>query len=555
MNQRLIAALPLTFLFMAPLRAAEPLNVVAEGASPHFMKVMSHLEVGAAGLTYQEQGSIWMTLAAIMDEATAKIPAKARGGLPEGLSVTEFLKIAGMDRLKAMGTSLRKRPDGMNHILSFAAMPEGRVGLLTLSGGEPEPLLLHTYAPRDADLVIEFPLHTKDAAKPLLDYMKKTMPEAERELLAARLSAPIPPLGISIEALLDRLAARMALIVRLDQNQELPVGMPGVTLPGVDAALIIERAGWLLKPLKEQFLPALTQGGLPVTVKDESGVLTISFQSPLGPPPTDFQPTLLYSEASDRLIVATRPSMLAALLNSADKLVKTPEFEAAWQGLPVIGNSAAYLSPRLQKTALDFIPKAMASSNTPAADVEMIMPLLRWAETYLTQPQCLTHSNLTDGSLTAANTSLAIGDPSALGSITTISILSSLAVPTFNVIQDMAHQTEMCGFGRQTVKALHIYANGKGKGGYPKKLDALLAEKIVTESFSLSAKNPTTKEYLPWLYDSTLYTSSAPDAIVLATPFTYRGKNGGKRVIVQNDLSALVITEEEFQKRRKPTLR
>jgi hypothetical protein len=555
LKNRFLAPLSLALLSLAPLSAAEPLSIVQEGGSLHFLNVMSHLEVGAAGLTYLEQDSIWMTLAALMDETLAKLPPAARGGLPEAFSAKAFLKVAGMDRLKAVGTSLRRRADGMNHMLSFAAMPEGRVGLLTLSGGEPEAFLLHSYAPRDADLVLEFPLHTQEAAKPLLEAIKGMLSETERGLLTARLSAPLPPLGLSIEGLLERLASRVALIVRLNPNQELPAGMPGLTLPGVDAALIIERAGWLLKPVKQQMLPALTQSGLPLTVKDANGVLTLSFQGPLGPPPTDYQPTLLYNEASDRLIVATRPTMLAALLNSADKLVKTPEFEAAWQGLPATGNSAAYISPRLQKTVLDFIPKAMAASSKSSADVDTLVPLLRWVEPYLAKPLCLTQSNLPDGSLTAANSSFAIGDPSALGSLTAISVLASLAVPTFNVIQDMAHQTEACNMGRQTIMALKIYANDAGKGGYPKKLDALVTAKILPGPEILSTKHPLTKQALPWLYDSTLFSSSAADAIVLATPFTYRGKNGGKRVIVLNDGSATVIHEAEFQKRRKETLR
>lgn len=553
MKKRLIPALALCSLSTSLLPAAEPLTVITEGASPYFMNVVSHLEVGGAALSYHEQSSLWMSLGKWVDESLAKMPAEQRKDMPVNLSVAELFKVAGLDRIKAVGSSARTLPSGPTHLTSFAAIPEGRAGLLTLAGGKAEPLLLHALAPKGTDLVLEFPLHTKDAARPLLDHVRPLMPARQRSDMDKQLNTAIPILGISNQELLEKLAARAAWIVRLDPEQQLPAGSFGVALPGMDSALVIERAGWLLEPLKQQLLPAIKGGGAPVEVKEEGEVLTISFKGAMGPGPMDFQPCLRYDKAADRLIIASRTSFLAALLDPSDKLAKTPEFEAGWQGMPAEGNSAAFVSLRLQQALLGLIPQIMKEQKAGKDELAFVESILGWVKPYAAHPQAFCQVNLADGTQSYANTTLPLTQPSTLTTITAISILSSLAVPTFNVIQDMSKQTQMSNNGRQVVMALKIYANDNG-GSYPAKLSKLMSEDIIQDERVLTAIDPKTSEQTAWLYDATLTASSPGDAIVLATPFTYRGKDGGKRVIVQNDGSALVIAEAEFQERRKDTL-
>ncbi len=516
------------------------------------MKVMSHLEVGGSSLGYQEQSSIWASLSSFFDGALAKLPAEQKKDVPPNLSFAKLFDVMGLDQVKAVGSSVRALPSGQSHLTTFALTPEGRKGLMTLSGGPAEPLLLHAVSPKGTDLVLEFPLHTKDAAKAFLEHVRPLMPKAEQAKMDESLKTPIPVLGLSSGELIERLAARVALVARLNPEQQLPAGDSGVTLPGIDAALVIERIGWLLEPLSQQFLPVLKNGGAPVDLKEEGNAVIITFKAPVGPEPMDFQPCLHWDKTTDRVIIATRPSFLKALLDPADKLAKTPAFEGEWQGLPAAGNGALYVSTRLQQTLLDTIPQAMKKSgNSSATDLEMIKTVLVWVKPYTAHAQCFTQANLADGTLGAANTTLPVSQSSALATITTISILSSLAVPTFNVMGDMSKQTKVAGDARQVGIALKLYASDKGQGKYPKKLSTLVLEGMLPDDSLLFAEDPLSKEPVTWLYDATVTEDSPADAIILATPFIYRGD---KRVILQNDGSSLVIKEEEFEERRKETL-
>ncbi|MES2597780.1 MAG: hypothetical protein V4662_20780 [Verrucomicrobiota bacterium] len=551
MKTRLIQASALLGFSVGALYGADTLTPITEGASPHFMKVMSHLEVGGSSLSYQEQSSIWASLSTFFDSALAKMPAEQKKDIPPNLSFAKLFEVMGLDLVKAVGSSVRTMPNGQNHLTTFAFIPEGRKGLMTLSGGPAEPLLLHAVSPKGTDLVLEFPLHTKDAAKVILEHMRPLMPKAEQAKMDESLKTPIPVLGLTSGELIERLAARVALVARLNPDQQLPAGDSGVTLPGIDAALVIERIGWLLEPLSQQFLPLLKNGGAPVDLKEEGNTVILTFKGPMGPEPMDFQPCLHWDKTTDRVILATRVAFLKALLDPADKLAKTPAFESEWQGLPTSGNGALYVSTRLQQALLDLVPQAMKKSDkSSAADLEMMKSILEWVKPYTAHAQSFTQANLADGTLGSANTTLPVSQGSALATITTISILSSLAVPSFNVIQDSANQTKVSANGKQVGIALKVYAAGND-GRYPEKLSALIAKDLIVDDVLLVVADPQSSQPLPWLYDATLTESSPAEAILLATPFAYRGE---KRIIVQNDGSALVIKEEEFQERRKETL-
>ncbi|GEP41558.1 hypothetical protein [Brevifollis gellanilyticus] len=539
---------------MSALYSADALTPITEGASPHFMKVMSHLEVGGSSLSYQEQSSIWASLSSFFDNALAKMPAEQKKDVPPNLSFAKLFDVMGLDQVKAVGSSVRALPNGQNHLTTFAFIPEGRKGLMTLSGGAAEPLVLHAVSPKGTDLVLEFPLHTKDAAKAILEHVRPLMPKAEQAKMDESMKTPIPVLGLSSGELLEKLAARVALVARLNPEQQLPAGQSGVMMPGIDAALVIDRIGWLLEPLSQQFLPVLKNGGAPVDLKEEGNAVIITFKGPMGPEPMDFQPSLHWDKAADRVILATRTSFLKALLDPADKLAKTPAFETEWQGLPASGNGALYVSTRLQQELLKLVPQAMKQSQSSASEMEMWTAILDWSKPYTAHAQAFAQVNLADGSLGAANTTLPVSQPSALATITTISIMASLAVPTVNVIQDMSKQTAMSTRAREVAVALKVYAKKKGNGKLPAKLSTLVLEGLLPDDTALFAEDPVTKAPVAWLYDPTITDDSPGDAIILATPFTYRGKGGGKRVILQNDISALVITGDDFDARRKDTL-
>ncbi|HYF37690.1 MAG TPA: hypothetical protein VD994_20480, partial [Prosthecobacter sp.] len=343
---------------------AEPglkLPTAAEGLSPHFMAVASKLEIGRTSFMYAEQEDTLVLLAELLDGAIKAMPEEQKKDMPPNFSVREVLSILGLDRVKAVGGSSRSLADGRYHSRSFAYIPDGRKGWLTLSGGPAEPFLFRELAPADADLIVEFPLHTKDFAKDAFKSAASWMPQKERAEFEAQINQKLPPLGLSIREIAEKLGARAALIARLNPDQQLPAGGSGLTMPGADVALVVERLGWLLEPLKQQMMPMISSPEAPVEMTDKDGILTVRFRAPMGPAPMDFQPCLWFDSKKNRLIVTSRPAYLDALLKPDAKLAGAAGFKQAWEGMPQDGNGCLYLSPRLLGTAVDAVRQSLST--------------------------------------------------------------------------------------------------------------------------------------------------------------------------------------------------
>ncbi|HYF37681.1 MAG TPA: hypothetical protein VD994_20435, partial [Prosthecobacter sp.] len=163
------------------------------------------------------------------------------------------------------------------------------------------------------------------------------------------------------------------------------------------------------------------------------------------------------------------------------------------------------------------------------------------------------YANLADGNFGAFNSIFpASGGMSPLATITTLSIISSLAVPSFNMIQVQAEQTRMMANARQVGTALKMFATDN-EGRYPRELGELVEEKLLEESM-LTVKDSKLGLVEMWLYDNTLTETSPGSAIVLASPLPIMKGTKQQRIVVHNDMSVEIIAEAEFQAQRGPGL-
>ena len=195
--------------------------LIGEGASPSFRAVASRLELGGRSFEYSETGGA-PALAAFLDEIVKAIPAADRKDIPAGFTFAKLFRLLGLDSVAATGSSSRVRADGAFHSRSFAYMPQGRKGLLTLSGGPAAKLMIHDVAPKDTDLALEFPLYLKDFAREVMPEILAMIPPAERAQVEQQMSQPIPPLGISGRQMIEKLDARVGIFLRLDPTQKIP---------------------------------------------------------------------------------------------------------------------------------------------------------------------------------------------------------------------------------------------------------------------------------------------------------------------------------------------
>ncbi len=314
-------------------------------------------------------------------------------------------------------------------------------------------------------------------------------------------------------------------------------------LPGVDAILVVDRLGWLLEPLKQQFLPMLGNPVIPVEVLDQDGILTLTFKTAVGPAPMDFQPVLRFDSKADRLMLSTRPAFLKIALEGKDLLAGDADFKKAWTGLPEEGNAAIYLSPRLLNTIRSNVSASLAASKEPEEAKALGGKVLDFLTPYLGQPQALCMANLPEGSLGAANLAIPMGPGGTLATITTLSILSSLAVPAINTVNVKASQMSMAKEGKQLGQALNAYA-ASNNGQYPPALDTLRehgAEALLSSSKTV------------WMYNPTLTADSPDEAILLASEASTQGP--AVRCVVRKSGASEMIPEAQFEAQRDDNLR
>jgi Tfp pilus assembly major pilin PilA len=520
--------------------AENPVALIGEGASPAFRAVASRLEIGGRSFEYSEAGAA-PALATFLDEIMKVLPETERKGIPAGFTFAKLFRLLGLDSITATGSSARARADGAFHSRTFAYMPQGRKGLMTLSGGPAAKLMLLDIAPKDTDFALEFPLYLKDFARDVMPEILSMIPPAERAQFEQQMSQPVPPLGISGKQMMEKLDARIGIFLRLDPTQKFQPTPDAPVMPGADGVIAIDRLGWLVEALKPQFMPMLSQPGGPVKVTDEGGVLTIRFTGPAGPPPMDYQPVLRFDPKADRILIASRPALFDSVVAGKEKITQGADFTQAWRDLPAEGNACIYASSRLLQTFSDLVAKAAPTARGSAADAAVLGKIFDWVNPLLSRGQALVIANQPDGILAASNTSIPAAG-STMTAVSTVAVLAGLALPAYSRVRVKAVEANELSTLRQVQVTLKLYA-ADNDGKYPAALSELAPKYASTEQI-LEFTDHRTKQRTPWLYRNSLTDTSPGNEVLLASPVA---TPDGKRAVGFNDGSVKVIPEAEFQ--------
>ncbi len=526
---------------------AAPPTVITEGLSPAFNTVASHLELGGCSFNYSEAGGM-ASYAQFMDEIMQSLPASERKDLPPNFSIAKFFNLLGLDSVAATGSSSRRRADGSFHSRFFTYMPQGRKGLMTLTGGPATKLLLHEVAPKDTDLALEFSFNLKDFARDTLPQFLQFMPTKERGEFEKQLHTPAPGYELTPIQLMEKMDARIGIFLRMDPAQKFKPAPDAPVVPGLDGVIVLDRLGWVLEAMKPQLMQALSQPDAPAAASMEGGAFFIRFKGPMGPPPMDYQPVLRYDPKDDRILIASRPAIFDSVANGKDKFTDGADFAQTWRDLPTEGNACIYASTRLLQTLWKTSEQVVMSAGakrpgSSSQEAAVMQKMFNTFKPFLSRGQAITFTNLPDGMMTMSNTSFSLGS-SSLETISTVAILASVAVPAFSNIQEAANDANDINKLRQLVVCLKIYATDHGK--YPAQLSDLIKEGVLDQPRLLEFSSPNSPEKQAPLYNNKLTDSSDGNAIVLATPAPTKA---GKRVVAFNDGNVQAITEAEFQKR------
>ncbi|MCB1210934.1 MAG: type II secretion system protein [Verrucomicrobiales bacterium] len=484
----------------------------------HFPEVVSHLDTGGQSFCYAEKvpGST-SVIQTIMDLALAAPMPEGTPDFKAGMQLLQ--KALRLDAVKATGESGVYK-DGLTHSRTFRLVPDGVGGLSGLFGATASPYLSLEF-PAEADLAAEIELDLRQVAGELMAGLPKVLPpddaaKFKRELDSPQGNAPFTP-----RQLLENSHLRLALGIWVYEDQK--IALPNSPqLPGADALLALQHAGWLLKPMIGQ-LSKQFQGNPAVEIVQEGQVITATFRQPIGPPPTDFQPILRYDGSRDLLWVASRPALLEAA-GEVNGLGKDARFVKATNRLPLNGNSLVFVSDRMLRVTANVLKSTAEFSPAKTTGDEearkLIQSALQWLDAENLPSQAWALAVEQNGIFTASNTVfLPSNDSGTLATASTIAILASIAAPVAMQVKTKAVETRNASNARQLIMALKVYA-ADNNGSYPPDLEALFKQDILDESSRalLLWVHPRTGATQPWIYSPGLNDSSPADTVIISSP-------------------------------------
>lgn len=319
----------------APAETGGGLAVTTSSPSPHFLEVMSHLDVGGKVLHYQDhegRREFWIGLAELVMDF-----ARTQGALdlPASFDVARFIDESGLMDMAATGRSISRDGDDwlMKQYSLYQAGPSEMAELV----GKPQPFVIGKRLPAGTDVALEMRFHTRNLPA-AMRRMATLMGEADQieETLATEL-----PLGMTLEDLYGLAEAHVLLGIELKDTGE--------------AAMPVMPDQWLMQVTTDPKIvgglrPMLTEMmGEPKALGADQG-----WEMPQAPMPGMGKPVVII-RGEDTLIAAGSAEYLSTLDSDQRKLGDDKQFLSATNHFPEAGNLLAYVSPDVPAAARKWI--------------------------------------------------------------------------------------------------------------------------------------------------------------------------------------------------------
>ena len=536
-----------------PLVTGGSSEISEDAKSAHFEAVLEKLDLGGELFGYVDiDGDIESLVEAIgglYDGVSESVPGPDGEQLPD-VDVNALLAEFGFHGIEALGLSSYKSSDDFFHNKAFLYIPEGRVGLMKFTGGEPGPISALKLAPTGADIVVEFDVQIR-ALRDLVDGIlgEVNVPDVTDGWNELK-EGPFFGMPFTVDEFFEQTNGRASFVAKMVPETPLPKELTnGEEFPSVDALICLENVGWVFDELKE----GLTGEEAPFELTEGTEGVKLTMRMP---PDTDlgiYEPVILREAGTERVLIATRDAFLKECLSDSNRLTEDAEFKSVTDGLPTAGNGFSYMSAETFATlqsVMDFAMKtAMADSqfenpDNPSAGFEQ--QFAEWGKSfYGWDRQVGTASitvNLPDGVLFASKDNKSHKAIATIG-VVGVAVAASVAVPVYSVVQRRAEMTAGGGETLNQVKMLHLalqFHAIENDGAFPNALEDMNLEEVGLESILIS--DPLTGQMVKPLYRSGLNNGAPADTAILASP---RPGPTGNRVVGFVDGSVKEVPEDE----------
>lgn len=451
--------------------------------STAFTAVAKELDLGGVQYSFLDFEDIIADMGKSLNNIFQDIQAMTPGqppAIPFQIQLDPILDALGIYQLEAMGQSAYLNGTSYRN-KSFFYMPEGKRGLFTLVGKEPQSFDSLQAVPADVDLAAVSQFSGQALFKLLESVSMAVMGDGGPAFVNGMTANPVPHTGgMTVRELIESLETEVTLAVRFDGSIEVPLPQEGIvlTMPSPQFAFVFENMGTLFEKLGQDEgpladLPSETQGDFVVYP-------LIQFtMSSKGPYAEKMDPILARNLKTGQVHFVSHRSMFKPELDAENNLLNAESFKQATEGLPSDGNSLLYLSLAMQDEVITFREHLLA--EIPQAKFfftfySMQIPLLRLKEAK--QPVAVVTRYQKDGILTVANWPMPFPNSSMGGgsgtTVMTAGLLAAMAIPAFNKVREQSREKTIVNNLRQIASAgqQYILETGEAEVGYAK----LLAE-------------------------------------------------------------------------------
>jgi hypothetical protein len=558
-------------------------DLPAANRSSHFDEVSKHLDLGGTFYAYVDIDGDLEELSEKLGKFYEEI-AEA-GELPEA-DIPAIVSELGFNGIRAIGASSYATESGFRN-KAFLYIPDGRLGLMNLLGGDAEPLHYGSLAPSGSDFVFEQELNLKALRETANRIVALIDHPDVQEPFGEMLEEEVADLKFTVAELLGNTNGRVIGVLRLVQDEPLPLPPDAPEIPSIDALIAVENASWLFEKMKEAWI---TEGEGPFGFERANGMAIMQMEVPPDGEMGIYEPVIALEEATGRVFVASRQSFLDECLEKGGRITADPEFAKAIKGLPVEGNSFTYISPEVFETIQEVMENVMGEGVPQPGQPQSPVPI-----SAIQSLLSIFYPEMEGGGIASVGQNLPTGiyyvsngpdsHKKTLASMATmpLAMIGGAVVPMYMMQQQAQQQRAAMNFQdarqiqmeqalgapgqplqplqpdeveggevdekiatiklRQTHGALLAFAT-ENDGKFPPSLKLLTAEQLAPAN--LTVKDQTTGQSKQLIYLSGRTLESAETDVLLAVPW----KVGNERLVIRVDGTSGMMRDDEFELQR-----
>jgi hypothetical protein len=311
--------------------------VPAKQMSAHFDTVNKHLDLGGVVYGYADfDGDI--DYMATRAQGLAQQIAKQVPGMAENAKIDfkPYLKLLGLEDLKAVGFSSVALGDGEYLNRGFLYLPDGRNGIFAVAGGPASPPHFLDFAPADTDIYEEGEINISALASLVKKVWLQTGQKESEQKFEQQLTQN--QTGVNARDLIGHLHGHMVAILKFDPDKTItiPAKQP-VVVPAFSLILGFEGIG-------KDVAPALN--ALPLLDHQDEGGRRF-YRSKMGMMIPGVRPAIAIAGTS--LFITTDEMLLHQCLDRAagTGLGSNADFRRLSQELGANANCLTYITPRV----------------------------------------------------------------------------------------------------------------------------------------------------------------------------------------------------------------